>query len=334
MTDGLKTRVIEDDAGLRAIEPEWRALWERCPAATAFQSPDWLMPWWHAFRPGRLRTLAVFVGDRLAGLAPIYLETGALGRRLLPLGISISDRTDVLVDPAMPDAGAALVRAAEAWDDWDEWVFEELTDEAMARTLPCPASCRVIDETQSAQPGLSLEGERDDIGLPKTIPAKRRRTVRRGIRTAEQMGGWRVEQVYGNADAFLDILHRVHAARWQARGEPGVLADDRVNAFHGESLPKLLARRQAMAMHMAIGGQPACAFYGLRWGDVLAAYVVGFDPRFAAASPGVILMGRTMAEGIEEGAARFEFLRGREAHKYLWGASDRWTIRRSFRRKR
>jgi Acetyltransferase (GNAT) domain len=36
---------------------------------------------------------------------------------------------------------------------------------------------------------------------------------------------------------------------------------------------------------------------------------------------------------VREGAAEFDFLRGREAYKYRWGATDRLTYRRRLRNK-
>jgi hypothetical protein len=52
--------------------------------------------------PGRLCAVAVHDGEKLVALAPVYLEEGALGRRLLPIGIGVTDYLDVLVDPAFP----------------------------------------------------------------------------------------------------------------------------------------------------------------------------------------------------------------------------------------
>ena len=54
-------------------------------------------------------------------LAPFYIEDGALGRRLLPLGIGVTDHIDVLIDGAPVAAVAAAVvdayrHRAVRWD--------------------------------------------------------------------------------------------------------------------------------------------------------------------------------------------------------------------------
>ena len=90
--------IIREVPGLTELARAWEALWNRAAGATPFQSPLWLIPWWRAFAPGELFTMAVWRESRLVGLAPLYLETGPLGVRLLPLGISLSDYLDVLID--------------------------------------------------------------------------------------------------------------------------------------------------------------------------------------------------------------------------------------------
>jgi CelD/BcsL family acetyltransferase involved in cellulose biosynthesis len=40
-------------------------------------------------------------------------------------------------------------------------------------------------------------------------------------------------------------------------------------------------------------------------------------------SPGAVLLGWVIEEAVAEGMAEVDFLRQREAYKYLWGARDR-----------
>ena len=43
-------------------------------------------------------------------------------------------------------------------------------------------------------------------------------------------------------------------------------------------------------------------------------------------------MAHAIEQAFEEGAREIHCLRGPEGYKYLWGASDRWNMRRAFRR--
>ena len=94
----MRIEALTTAADLARLTADWEALFDRVPEAPPFAAPAWLLPWWQVFAPGRLAATAVWDGDHLVALAPTYIETGLHGRRLLPLGIGISDHMDVLVE--------------------------------------------------------------------------------------------------------------------------------------------------------------------------------------------------------------------------------------------
>ncbi|MGK9234067.1 GNAT family N-acetyltransferase [Inquilinus limosus] len=321
--------LLSEGPALAALEPEWWELWSRCPAATPFQSPAWLLPWWRCFAPGRLRTIAVRRDGRLVGLAPLYLEDGALGRRLLLLGLGTTDYLDVLIDPEHAGPAAAAIVAGARDIDWEAWELEELPPGAAALRLPCPCDCSEIEAGHSTCPTLDLVGPDDLSGC---VPTRRRKQLRRALTLAAKRGATEVEPVAGAADGFLDDLFRLHGARWAGQDQPGLLRDAAVRRFHREALPGLILSGLARLYRLRIGGRVVGAFHGLSASGRTYAYLGGFDPDYAYESPGAILIGHAVAAAIREGGREFHFLRGREAYKYAWGAADRWNRRRSFRR--
>ncbi len=52
-------------------------------------------------------------------------------------------------------------------------------------------------------------------------------------------------------------------------------------------------------------------------------YITGFDHDFGALSPGTLLTWHVLQEALRRGNCEFDFLRGRERYKYVWGAVDR-----------
>ena len=326
MSATLEAVLVKDEAGLTAVAADWWTLWRRCPAATPFQSPAWVVSWWQAFHPGRLCAVALRHRDSLVALAPVYLEDGALGRRLLPIGIGITDYLDVLLDPAVPEAGAALVQAIhELLPDWTRWELEELMPDAAGLELPAPPSTVEDEGEQSACPVLDLTG--DD-----PVPSGKRRKLRMAENRAARRGGDVHAVGAEGVPDFLDNLVRLHGARWATRGEDGVLADDPVRRFHAYALPRLAEAGLTRLSTLTIEGQVVGAYYGLHHQDRAYAYLGGFDPDFSFESPGTLLVGGAIEMARAEGAREFHFLRGQEAYKYEWGATDRWNRRRSFRR--
>lgn len=318
--------VLTEESALAALEPEWWELWSRCPAATPFQSPAWLLPWWRSFAPGRLRAIAVRRDGRLVGLAPFYIEDGALGRRLLLLGLGTTDYLDLLLDPDHAGPAAAAIEGAVVDLDWESWELEELAPGAAALRLRCPQGCAEAAVNHSACPTLDLSGPDDLSGC---VPAHRRKRLRRALTMARKRGPVEVDE---GADGFLDDLLHLHSARWSDRGQPGLLQDDSVQRFHRAALPDLLRSRLARLYRLRIGDSVVGVFHGLSAHGRTFFYLGGFDPDYARESPGALLVGHAIAAAIRESRTEFHFLRGREPYKYEWGAVDRWNRRRSFRR--
>jgi CelD/BcsL family acetyltransferase involved in cellulose biosynthesis len=326
----LATQIIRDPGALASILREWWALWRRAPIATPFQSPAWLMPWWDVFAPGQLATIAIRDGERLVALAPLYLETGPLGLRLLPLGIGISDYCDLLIDPdydsqAAEHLMAALMRVAP----WEICEFTELAPDASALKLPSPANLTATLSEASAAPILRLPATIE--GLAEIIPRPRLRQVRRARNAAARRG--EVAIMVGDADnseALLQDLVRLHGARWHSRGQSGVFSDKRVVEFHTAALPGLMAAKLARLYALMIGETIAGVYYGFLDRGRAYAYLQGYDPKFADESPGLIVVAYAIEQAIREGAREFHFLRGDEPYKYEWGAERRRNGLRMF----
>jgi CelD/BcsL family acetyltransferase involved in cellulose biosynthesis len=320
--------IVNVSGRLAALAGPWWELWRQSRGATVFQSPAWLIPWWEIFAPGDLATIAVWEAGRLIAFAPLYLEDGPYGRRLLPLGIGISDHLDLLLMPDNPGAARALGEGfARLPLTWDSLELEEMSPDASALGIPPPAGATEVRSLQSACPAVVIDGEADTSGLPRTIPGKRRQFFRRAARRVD---GARAEEPA--TAAFLEALEFLHAARWAARDAPGVLADPRVGAFHRLALPELRRAGLARLTVARVGGRPAAALYQLCWGDQLATYVGGFDPEFAAASPLNFLVGEAIIHAARQGRRRLDFLLGQELYKYHRGGTDLLNCRRSVRR--
>lgn len=322
----LRSEIIGDLTQLDALTPHWWELWQQSPSATPFQSPAWLVPWWHAFAPGELATVAVWRGDDLVGLAPFYVEHGISGSKLLPVGISLSDYLDILAVPGSEAEVVDIVAESILSIGWAQWILSDLPQDSLSLAMTHPE----MDwpTAHAACPVLALAG---DETLAGCVPARRRRQLRRARQAASRCGRIALLSASGSPQTFLDQLIRLHNMRWAEQGG-GVLANAAVEQFHRLSLPLLDAHGLVRCWLFAIDGGTVGAYYGFHHRGRAYAYLGGFDPAYAEESPGAILIGHAIAEAIREDAREFDFLRGQEAYKYGWGAVDRWTMRRVWTR--
>lgn len=333
MSAGLITGQIRDPVSLQQLRPEWWDLWRRSVSATPFQTPAWLLAWWNVFHPGELLTITVRCDGRLVGLAPFYIEAGERGRRVLPLGISISDYLDILIDPVHAQGALDAIAAHMAKTDvaWDQWEISDLPPNADALSMAQPGGCTEIADGCSACPVLALSAE--SVPWDRALPSIKRRDLRLARNRASRRGGIGfIDWAGGSIASAIEALIQLHSLRWQTQGEDGVLADPRVQDFHRAAAPALAEAGLVRFYMLTIGEATAGIYYGFLHRGRAYAYLTGFDPAFTAESPGTILIGHAIEQATREGAREFDMLRGQEAYKYRWGAEDRWTRRRSLER--
>jgi CelD/BcsL family acetyltransferase involved in cellulose biosynthesis len=329
MNGHLAAESIEKLSRLKELAPQWLDLWQRIPGATPFQSPAWLLAWYESFRPGPLRCVVVHGAQRLVALAPFYLEIGA-HPRLLPLGISVSDYLDVLVDPECEGAaGTLLLTHLLASGCEDTLCCEELHPNASALRLWSMSEWCTALQRQSACPVLALDRLSLKGQVPKTILrrlqlARNRVRRRRGVVAAPAAD---------TAGDMLQELFRLHTTRWVSRDQSGVLADHLVRRFHETALPALIGCGLPRLYGLCIGSRMVGAYYGMQYRDRAYAYLTGFDPAFAYEGPGTVLIGHAIEQAAAQGVREFHFLRGREPYKYEWGARDFWNARLELRRR-
>jgi CelD/BcsL family acetyltransferase involved in cellulose biosynthesis len=325
----IDTVVMQGTSELLAVERAWWLLWERCSRRTPFQSPGWLLPWYRAFRPREPAVFAFWHAGRLVGIAPFYAEQETGGFHLRPFGTAVSDFSDMLVEPGWEDRAVeafAVALAAEA--GWSTITFDELPPGAIALRLKNMRACRVSEQIASTCPVLTLERR---APLESNLPPHMRRNLRKADHRAARRG--EVHFILADesaAQCTFDRLVDLHTARWLARDQAGVLADERVRRFHGDVINVLYSKGIARLYELRIAGQTAAAYYGFQDNGRAYAYLSGFDPRFAHESPGSLLLAHVIADSIGAGAREFHFLRGSETYKYAWGAHDRHNYRRQF----
>lgn len=310
--------LITDDAALSALEAEWCALHARLPDALPFLSPHWLLPWWRVFGTGMPRVATLRIGGRLAGLLPLYRLDAEGERKFLPLGIGVSDYAGTLLEPDLPPGAASALLATALTTDATRADWPALVPVDALCTAEIPSGWRADRAPGEVCPALDLAAP-----LPSTI----RRKISMSRNRAARRGGMSVETAdAASAPALLEELIRLHGLRWRERGEAGVLSDPRVLAFHRAAIGGLAEAGVARLQALRIGGEIACMFYLLLSRTRVCAYLGGFDPAFAFESPGTLLFAEAIADAAREGRRVFDFLRGTESYKYLWGAVDCRTV--------
>lgn len=334
---------IED---LERLAPEWWGLWEKDPRATPFQSPAWLIPWWRCLGEGELCCLSVrhspgggdTANGALVGLWPVYLgiEPTTLRKKLLPVGLGISDYLDGLFAPGWEEIclGAFFQSLQRQMPPGVEVEMRPLREGSPLLSVSPPAGWRSEVEECGAAVGLALpEGTRH---LYEVLPPRLSQKLKYYQNRAQREGEVRFETVTEEkVGEWWKELLRLHEARWSRRGQSGVLADPRVRQVHEQALPGLFSGGLLRMVALRFNQRLAAIFYG--FGDTRPGrervyyYLGGFDPDLERFSPGTLVIGYALEEALRAGARQFDFLRGQENYKYSWGGVDQLLFHRRFR---
>ena len=326
------TAILDQEDSVRALVPEWDALWLRA-GSRPFQSTAWLLPWWRAFGTGQPRVVTARLGDTLAAVLPLYVLDEGVERKLLPIGIGVTDYCDALIDPAAPpDTATVLLHAALHRAERDRVTSCTLPDLPPGAALLAargPDGWRDIALADTPCPVLVLPDGPDAL---KAVPKSMLRDLRQARHRAAKRGGWSAEiAAPAEAAAHWRMLVAMHRARWTALGEPGgVLADAAVLEFHDLAVPRLTAAGLLQMQVLRIGGRVAALYHTLAEPGRLLFYLSGFEAEEAFASPGTLLLGHIVEQAAAQNLSELHFLRGGEGYKYAWGAVDRINRSRLF----
>jgi CelD/BcsL family acetyltransferase involved in cellulose biosynthesis len=321
----ITAQTITRVEGLEKVRAEWRALWRRPASATVFQSPDWLISWWRHFAPGPLICIALWRGEELVGIAPLYCEEGS--RRLLPLGVSLSDYVDVLLaDEISHEAHRALDAEIARAADAGEICFPDVAPNASVLGL---ALDEFFASKRPGQPSPELVLGAPDNPLDN-VPAHQRQNLRTAENRARRRGCGIGDIVPDELPRFIPALMQLHSARQRQLGHAGLDQDARVLPFFSEAFAGLAQEGVVRAYSIACESRLIGGYLGFLHRGRAGYYLGGFDPQFAFESPGTILIGHAMRCAAAEGAHTFDFLRGAEPYKYAWGAQDRRLLSVSF----
>lgn len=330
MPSGVTCHLLRSTQELRAALPRWSALWRSDPAATPFQSPEWLAPWWRQFGQNyHLRAVAIARDDAWIGFLPFYLyhEPYTGERQLLQLGVSTSDYLDGLFAPActasqIEDALDLLLRDS----GWDVFYASQL-----------PPRSRLLQTVQQRNQGCVRRFEGESCSRMRAVsmaglPAKIRRNVMY-YRDRAMCQGKLELQIAGSsnwAEAF-GALRRLHTEGWLEGGETGVLADERTLEWHRESLPLLERSGMLRLCSLRLDGEFIAVLYALvdpPWRPMRTQYIylTGYSTRHAALRPGTLSMALATEHAAEEGVAVIDMLRGHDPYQQLWHMECRDTL--------
>ena len=340
----------------------WDALAARNPWSTPFSSWAFQRAWWDAYSANAHDETIVVCpsspgGEPIAIVPLMHRHEVEPGDELIqtklrhggspdltavaPTATAIffgasyhADYATILADaadlPRVSDAVAAALADRPGMEQWDVVDLRRLrcgdpAADALAAALRARAdvdSWLVDVEREDVCPVVTLPVGVDIETYLNGLGKKTRHEIRRKVRRAEAVGPIRLAasvDPLADLDTFIDL----HQKRW---GVDGLFPDT-----PGGEQSRVLVRRMfelsgldgpIRLSFLWVGDRRIAAGIHVEHDNGYLFYNAGIDPDARDLSPGVVLVYAYIAQALERGITRFDFLRGDEPYKYEWGAED------------
>lgn len=329
MTDSV--RIVTSEGEFAALAEPWNALAADAVDGNTFLTHDWLYTWWTAYRPAaRLRIVTVERGGQLVGIAPMMVlrEGGAerIFRRLRFIGDGTSETDHMNFIVRAEGRQATVARLLECIDglDWDLAYFSQMPEHSDntrqllghgrqhgwiidSRLVPCPK--RLLPETYE--------------DLVRSLPSRLRTSIRSSRRSLEAEFKVEFGRVSRREDLgpALDDLYRLHASRWQAKGQSGVFVSDAKRTFYRDLSARLLKAGVLRLYYLKLDERVVAQQYCFEYQETVLLLQEGFDAGLADRNVGNVLRAMVFEALIADGAKAYDFLAGESRHKLAWSDS-------------
>ena len=303
------------------LEVEWNSLADR------FTYPLVRFEWFHAAarflcNGEDVRLIAVRRGGKLAGVLPLCQSrvSNGCGLEMTLMGAQeLGEPAKLLCDGL--DAFERLIGAAASFrlplrlarfreedvpfDLFKQWTKRRLT--------------LVVRRTAESSPYLSIAGTWDDY--ENRLSGRRRYDLRRARRRAEEIGQVELEVTQpelGGLEKVLDLFFEVEAHSWKGRSGSALKHHHRLGAFFRDYSQAVCAQGLLRVGIMRIDSQPAALLLGVEVYNRFWVLKIGYDEKFGACSPGILLMHHVLKNAFETGLSGFEFLGSDENWLRMW----------------
>ena len=327
----LMCSVQRGDGGVfEAIADDWRALCGEGASDEPFYRPEWIGAYLRAFAPDADAMLfTAHAGPRLRAVLPLVHRRGlfsGIPARILESPSNVhSGRFDVIHGAGDGDAAVASLWAGlKSQPDWDVIVMRDAPAGGAAERLLGLAAADgwpVGQWSTNQTPVASMTGVRDPLSLLRH--AHFRANLRRRTRKIAEGTPLSLERIVAADRHALDLFYAIEASGWKGRERTAIACDAATRRFY-DDVALQGERFGYLALYiLRSGSAPIAGAFGLWHRRRLFTPKIGFDERYAAFSPGHLLVEATLRDAIDRGIVDFDFLGPSMPWKLEWTSQIR-----------
>ncbi len=321
-----------------AIHQEWDELLDRSFRPYPFLESWYLFNWWQTLGGGEwpretstLQIITARENGQLAGVAPLFSSSKSDSQPALRFigQIEASDYLDFICKH--DDLETFLIQVLDFVDRNEQIHVKRLELANVQNSSPtiallenhCSLSERAFEmRVLQASPGIHLPPTWEDY--LKMLSRKQRHEVRRKERNVER--DFEMELVFAEDPAAIpEEMSQLIELMRNEEAKAEFLTPQMEKYLIGLAEAAYKAGRLNLASLMLDGTQ-AATYLNFIKNNKLWVYNSGWNPDYAKASPGWVLLTKMIQWAIDQGLDEVDLLRGDEEYKYRLGAVDRQVV--------
>lgn len=336
----MRIDVIDTMAAFNGIRENWDRLYLNDPHAQHFLSWIWLREYFT--RRNRWFILALRerdAGSPYVAFFPLRVvtyqdkQTGHFSDEIIMGGNYAADYTGFIADPAYERhaiAGFAAYLRQQHWTHLklDYFSGSPQRQQGMIQALRGPDVMHRDSAVQNKQnidncicPSVALPATWDDY-LEQKMSSSSRQKLRRFLRKVEGDEAYRI--TFATRETIvrdMDILFSLWRTKWLSTKGTRI---DRLIASSREMLMDCFNDGNLDLPVLWYNDQPLGALANIvdRQKMAILFYITGRDETWTTPSPGLILHGHCIRRAIADGFRTYDFLRGNEPYKYMFGVDE------------
>lgn len=310
----LRARVVSDLAGIRALEPAWRALSEKSRDACTFTGYDWAHAAAEAFGGSRsLCVVTVVRGEEVVAILPLAVEKGVL----VFIGMPEADVNDLICLPGLEAEAAtvalgAILGGAVPWSRCTlDYLWEGSALLHALDALPARFSRRLHLMYRGFAPRAILD---DPEAASKIVKKKNEQKLERQLGRKGNLV-FRFLEERDEVRAGMEHLVRMHVARREEVGDSSVFLRPEIRSFYASLLPRLDPRSELRFFVAELDGRVLACQLAFESRGRIFCFKTGYDAEFRDYSPGTVMIRRLAQDAVDRGVRIFDHSRGHEAYK-------------------
>ncbi len=309
----ITVEILRSREEFAAIRDAWTQLRSEHPAPSPFLHWIWFDCFWAEMLPrgAPAAVVTVWRDGSLIGAAPVCVTTSRLGPLAFPLVTGMENAHSpsytwlLSADAQTADLAAGEIVGAvrdlggpNAGVTWGNAPRHCAATDAARESL-ARAGLRVV--WRPGRPHRVVNFADGAEALLATFSSNMRAKLRKSARRLARMGEVRFDEVSArpDLDAQLAAAWELEARGWKGRAGTAVAHDERLRRFYNSVATGLASEQRFRLFTLACGDRTVAFLYGLVEGDRLHGLKFSYDPDFAWASPGHVILWRII-EHIED----------------------------------